>query len=85
MTVWKTTYLTCWILALGSVEAGDHGAAIWDSLLVKYVSEDGVDYQAWSMSEEDREGLDGYLGLLAELPLETLAEAEQKAVLINVY
>lgn len=71
--------------------AGDHdpGAGVdhsaFDTLLAKYVAEDGVRYRAWHDSAEDRQALKDYVDMLAASRPGSLPRYQALAFWLNAY
>ncbi len=66
------------------LDAIDHST--WDSLLKKYVDEDGmVDYRAWQASASDIKKLDDYLGKLSSGEARKATSNGRLAFWINAY
>jgi len=74
------------VLFLVSIPASaEPGYAEYGSLLDEYVTGDGVRYEAWHRSEEDRNRLDRVLDSWSTVDPAALDDAEATAFLINLY
>lgn len=65
--------------------SGEPSYTEYGELLEAYVMAEGVHYDAWSRSEEDRERLDRILDSWASVDPADLSKAEATAFLINLY
>ena len=85
-TLWKCIGLLGILCSLNAatVETTPNYAP-YAELLEKYVTVDGVRYDAWFANQADLEGLDAFLDMMAHVDLSTLGRSEQKAFYINLY
>lgn len=57
----------------------------YERLLKTYTEENGVRYAAWAKNEEDLTALKEFVEYLGQVDIDTLSEAEQVALYINLY
>lgn len=81
----STVYVGQRITGSVSLDKVDHSA--WDTLLRKYVDQDGyVNYQSWHSSATDRQALSAYLGRLSRADPQAGASKDARlAFWINAY
>ena len=73
------------LVAAAPLRADPPGYAPWAELLGRYVTPDGVRYEAWHADAEDRAKLDGVLDFFASVGRSALDDDTAAAFLINVY
>jgi len=73
------------LVAAAPLRADPPGYGPWAELLGRYVTPDGVRYEAWHADAEDRAKLDGVLDSFASVGRSALDDDTAAAFLINVY